>query len=166
MPDIWGNPDTKSYKNNYIRRTIVDGGMLSVNKVIVDYAEELRIRISSAGVNFFDEMNLPTTLDGYSDVGSEKKRLGLEFTITTNKDLTGIGDDLGFESRYNAPNMEFVYVGAEEEPEIPSYIDEVSDKIGSTKVGLGHHGKSVAFIHYFLGFPEERLVYDEKTLEF
>lgn len=165
MPETWGNPDTKSYKNNYIRRTIVDGGMLSVHKNIVDYAEELLIRISAAGVVFFDEMNLPTTLDGYSEVGSDKKRLGLEFSIPTNKDLTGLGDDLGFESRYVTPNMDFVFIGVEKEPELPSYIDEVSDKIGAVKVGLGHHGKNVAFIHYFLGFPEERLTFDEKTLE-
>jgi len=165
MSENWGNPDTKSYKNNYIRRTIVDGGMLSVHKNIVDYAEELLIRISGSGVRFFDEMNLPVTLDGYSESGSDKKRLGLEFTIKTHKDLTGIGDDLGFASEYQSPNMLFTYVGVEEEPEISSYIDEISDKIGSTKIGLGHSGKNVVFIHYFLGFPEERPTFDEKTLE-
>ncbi len=146
-----GNPQLKSFKSTYIRRVIVDDARVSVHKEIIPQTEELLIRAVDRGVDFSDG-TLPTVLKGYDPEGNEKQVLGLYLEIETERDIAGIEDGLGFTREGNA----FIYdQNAEVKQEIPSYIDEVSGKIGYRQLSKGATGVDVKFIHYYIGIDAE-----------
>ena len=147
-----GNPQLKSFKSSYIRRVIVDDARVSVHKEIIPQTEELLIRAVDRGVNFSDGQ-LPTVLKGYDPEGNEKQVLGLYLEIETDKDIAGIEDGLGFTRDGNA----FLYdPNAEIQEEIPSYIDQISGKIGYRQLHKGISGHDVKFVHYYIGIETEQ----------
>lgn len=154
-----GNPQLKSFKSSYIRRVIVDDARVSVNKAIIEPTEELLIRAVDRGVNFTDG-TLPTTLVGYDAEGNEQQVLGLYLEIETDKDLTGIEEGLGFKRDGNA----FIYDPKAEVIKLPSYIDEVSGKIGYRQLSIGHEGVDVKYVHFYIGIESmENDKFTERT---
>jgi len=162
MANLWGNPELKSFKNNFIRRVIVDTARVFVHKNIVVETEELLIRAADNGAVFSDSQ-LPVVLPAYAFDDSDEAAYGIKFQIP-NFDSELVCDDLGFEQIGDV----FIYKNFDLESEnvnveLPSYIDEVSDKIGSRQLKLGSEGKDVKFLAYFLGLnsPSQRTVFDE-----
>lgn len=162
MANLWGNPELKSFKNNFIRRVIVDTARVFVHKQIVVETEELLIRAADNGAVFSDSQ-LPAILPSYAFDDSEEAAYGLKFRIPNFSKIIDVSD-LGFIQDGDT----FIYENFDLENKaetiaLPSYIDEVSDKIGSRQLKLGSKGKDVKFLAYFLGLdsPSQRDVFDD-----
>lgn len=162
MANQWGNPELKSFKNNYIRRVIVDLARVFVHKNIATDVEELLIRAASHGAVFSTD-RLPTILPAYAFDDSLESKYGIKFQIpnfTRALDLS----DLPFEQIGDV----FIYKDFDldnaPETEMPNYIDEVPDKIGTHTVKLGSQGKDVKFLAYFLGLSDasQRTTFDKE----
>lgn len=161
MANNWGNPELKSFKNNYIRRVIVDQARVFVHKNIVVQTEDLLIRAAEAGAVFSDN-HLPNQLPAYLIDDSKEGRLGLKFQIPNffKKIET---KDLGFSQVEDV----FIY-NADSEVETEDreslYVDETPNKIGSETLLVGARGDAVKFIAYLLGLPDasQKFVFDDE----
>ncbi len=162
MSNSWGNPKLKSFRNNFIRRVIVDNARIFVHKNITTQTEELLIRAAEHGA-VFSETHLPKVLPAYAFDGSEEAALGLKLQIPN---FTGVIEcaDINFQQVGDIFTYKISpFDTSEIEPSLPSYIDEVSNKIGSRQVKLGSTGNDVKFLAYFLGLdsPSQREVFDD-----
>lgn len=162
MSNSWGNPKLKSFRNNFIRRVIVDNARIFVHKNIASQTEELLIRASGHGA-VFSETHLPKVLPAYAFDSSEEAALGLKIQIPNFTTELACAD-IGFQQEGDI----FTYTitpfdKSEQKPILPSYVDEVSKKIGSRQLKLGSTGDDVKFLAYFLGIdsPSQREVFDD-----
>lgn len=162
MSNVWGNPELKSFKNNFIRRVIVDTARVFVHKNIVVETEELLIRAADNGAVFSDSQ-LPVILPAYAFDDSEDAAYGIKFQIP-NFDTEIVCDDLGFEQIGDI----FIFKNMSIDDDLPAislptYIDEVSDKLASRQLKIGSSGKDVKFLAYFLGLdnPSQRTEFDD-----
>lgn len=164
MADNWGNPNLKSFKNNYIRRVIVDQARVFVHRNIVAQVEELLLRALSNGAKFSDS-HLPQILPAYQMDDSPESAMGLKLQIP-NLESTFNVEDLGFTQIGDV----FIY-NTESNVEMPShderYTDEQSNKIGSRQITLGTSGDDVKFLAYFFGMEDgqNQRVFDDSMLE-
>lgn len=166
MSNSWGNPKLKSFRNNFIRRVIVDNARIFVHKNIASQTEELLIRAASHGA-VFSESHLPKILPAYAYDDSEEAAFGLKFQIP-NFTTTVACADIGFEQEGDVFTYKMTpFDKDEDKPSLPNYIDEVSNKIGSRQLKLGATGKDVKFLAYFLGLdsPSQREVFDDDFTE-
>jgi hypothetical protein len=164
MAENWGNPALKSFKNNYIRRVMVDQARVFVHKNIVSQVEELLLRSLNNGA-VFSNSHLPIVLPAYQMDDSSEASMGLKLQVpnfASDIDVT----DLGFTQIGDV----FVYdTGAE--VEMPShddrYVDEAPTKIGSRQITLGTSGDDVKFLAYFFGMDGavNKRVFDDEMLE-
>jgi hypothetical protein len=153
MANLWGNPNLKSFKNNYIRRVIVDMARVFVHKNITGEVEELLIRAANHGAAFSAD-NLPAVLPAHAMDDSKEATYGLKLQIPNFLNEMDCAD-LGFSQEGDV----FIYQHfsldeAKPEVELETYFDEVSDLIGSKQIQLGHTGKEVKFLAYFLGLKD------------
>jgi hypothetical protein len=153
MANVWGNPELKSFKNNYIRRVIVDSARVFVHRNIVDAVEEVLIEAANRGAIFSSD-GMPKTLPSHLMDDSTEAALGLKFQIPN------------FDKEIHIPNSKFNQVGdvfifndvdadikpAEQKAE--AYYDKPSEKIGYRQLELGMKGNDVKFLAYFLGLPD------------
>lgn len=163
MANQWGNPELKSFKNNYIRRVIVDTARVFVHRLLVSEVEEILIRASSHGA-VFTEDGLPAILPAYEMDDSIEAKYGLKFQIPNFDAKLEIGD-LNFAQIGDV----FIYKNFASDVEIAqpnrdAYIDEVADKIGGHQLRLGSEGNDVKFIAYFLGLdnPSQKTKFDKE----
>lgn len=163
MANQWGNPELKSFKNNYIRRVIVDTARVFVHRLLTTEVEEILVRASSHGA-VFTEDGLPAILPAYEMDDSIEAKYGLKFQIP-NFEFKLELDDLNFAQIGDV----FIYKNFGKEVEIPqptreAYIDEVVDKIGGHQLSLGSSGKDVKFLAYFLGLenPSQKDKFDKE----
>lgn len=163
MSDNWGNPELKSFKNNYIRRVIVDQARVFVHKKLVLQVEELLLRCLANGAVFAND-HLPVLLPAYDMDDSPQSKMGLKLQIpnfTTEIDVR----DLGFTQVGDV----FIYTSDTDIP-MPSheelYDDKVSTKIGSRQITIGMHGDDVKFLSYFFGVEEavNKNLFDDELL--
>ena len=163
MSDNWGNPELKSFKNNYIRRVIVDQARVFVHKKLVLQVEELLLRCLANGAVFAND-HLPVHLPAYDMDDSPQSKMGLKLQIpnfTTEIDVS----DLGFTQVGDV----FIYTSDTDIP-MPSheelYDDKVSAKIGSRQITMGMHGDDVKFLSYFFGVEEavNKNLFDDELL--
>jgi hypothetical protein len=166
MTNKWGNPKLKSFKNNHIRRVIVDTARVFVHGNIISEVEELLLRASASGA-VFSKDGLPTTLPAYALDDSIEATYGVKLQIP---DFTKTLDveDLGFlqiEDFFILQN--FNPVIEKDNVEKSNYVDEVVDKIGSRQLKLGSQGREVKFLAYFLGLdsPSQRNVFDDEFVK-
>jgi hypothetical protein len=153
MANLWGNPELKSFKNNYIRRVIVDAARVFVHKNIVDEVEELLIEAANRGAVFTAD-GLPKNLPSHLMDDSKEAALGLKFQIPnfdTELDLT--------ESKFKQIGDVFVFTDFEAEttpaePKAEAYYDKQSELIGYRQLELGMKGNDVKFLAYFLGMED------------
>lgn len=165
MSNSWGNPKLKSFRNNFIRRVIVDNARIFVHKNIASQTEELLIRAAGHGAVFSDT-HLPKVLPAYAFDESEEAALGLKLQIP-NLTAKVPCDDIGFEQAGDIFTYTITLADKSEASALPSYIDEVSSKIGSRQLKLGATGKDVKFLAYFLGVDSasQRDVFDDDFTE-
>ena len=166
MANRWGNPQLKSFKNNHIRRVIVDTARVFVHGNIVTEVEELLLRASASGA-VFSKDGLPNILPAYGLDDSIEATYGVKFQIpdfTKNLDVKDLGfmqiDDFFILENFN-PEVE------KDSVEESNYVDVLTDKIGSRQLKLGSEGKEVKFLAYFLGLesPSQRNVYDDEFIK-
>jgi hypothetical protein len=148
MADNWGNPQLKSFKNNYIRRVMVDQSRVFVHRNIITQVEELLLLALNNGAIFSDS-HLPVVLPAYQMDDSSEATMGLKLQIpnfTTEVDVT----ELGFMQIGDV----FVY-NKDITVELPThedrYVDKASGKIGYRQILLGMSGDDVKFLAYFFG---------------
>ena len=148
MADNWGNPQLKSFKNNYIRRVMVDQSRVFVHRNTITQVEELLLLALNNGAIFSDS-HLPVVLPAYQMDDSAEATMGLKLQIpnfTTEVDVSGLG--------FTQIGDVFIY-NSDTTIELPShedrYVDKTSNKIGSRQVLLGMSGDDVKFLAYFLG---------------
>ncbi len=164
MAENWGNPTLKSFKNNYIRRVIVDQARVFVHKNIVGAVEELLLRCASHGAVFSDN-HLPVVLPAYQMDDSPEASLGLKIQVP-NFDSEVEVSDIGFAQVGDV----FIY-SKDSGVEMPShderFIDEVSQKIGHRQLTLGTSGDDVRFLAHFLGVEEavNKRVFDDSMID-
>lgn len=163
MASKWGNPELKSFRSNFIRRVMVDDGRVFVHKVIMDEAEEVLIRAADSGATFSTE-RWAADLPSYGFDDSFECKMGLKFQIP-NFDKTIAVEDLGFTQIGDV----FIYtdfVAEEKKPkvELPTYQDEIEDKIGSRQLTRGARGNDVKFLAYFFGMENPSQI-ETMTLE-
>ncbi|MEX0895652.1 MAG: peptidoglycan-binding domain-containing protein [Patescibacteria group bacterium] len=143
MTNQWGNPELKSFKNNHIRRVMVDLARVFVNRKITVETEDLLMRASDYGATFSKD-GLPTNLPAYDMDDTELARLGLKVQIpefTKNIDA----GDFGFEQDGDI----FVFVG--ETTDTPSEPQQTKlQGIGNREIGLGDTGLDVDWIIQYL----------------
>jgi hypothetical protein len=163
MANQWGNPELKSFKNNYVRRVMVDAARVFVHRLLVSEVEEILIRASSHGA-VFTEDGLPQILPAYGMDDSIESKYGLKFQIP-NFDTKIDISDLNFSQLGDV----FIYTKFDSDVEITpptkdAYIDEVVEKIGSRQLKLGSSGRDVKFIAHFLGMnePSQREDFDKE----
>jgi hypothetical protein len=166
MANSWGNPDLKSFKNNYIRRVLVDTARVFVHKNILSEVEELLLRAAAHGAVFSND-GLPTILPAYDFDDSIEASYGVKFQIP-NFDTELDVSDLGFTQVSDV----FVFTNftpdTEKTPDPQdNYVDAPNDKIGSKQLKLGSTGPEVKFIAYFLGLeqPSQRETYDQDFVD-
>lgn len=163
MSDNWGNPKLKSFKNNYIRRVIVDQARVFVHKKIVQQVEELLLIAAANGAIFAND-HLPVLLPAYDMDDSPQAIMGLKLQIPNFETEVKI-DHLGFTQVGDV----FIYT-ATENIEMPTheerFIDEVSKKIGARQITMGMTGDDVKFLSYYLGVDEavNKNVFDDELL--
>lgn len=156
MSNQWGNPNLKSFKNNHIRRVLVDLSRVFVNRKITVETEDLLIRAASYGA-VFSQDKLPTILPAYEMDDTEEAKLGLKLRIP-NFDKSMPCEDLGFRQDGDV----FIFVGETTEVNRQSLYDNETALIGSREVKEGDTGADVEFLAYFLGVesPHEKKVFD------
>jgi hypothetical protein len=166
MANSWGNPDLKSFKNNYIRRVLVDTARVFVHKNILSEVEELLLRAAAHGA-VFSQDGLPTILPAYDFDDSVEASYGVKFQIP-NFDIPLDVSDLGFTQVLD------VFVFTNFTPDVDktpttqdNYVDAPNDKIGNKQLKLGSTGLDVKFIAYFLGLeqPSQRDTYDNDFVD-
>lgn len=163
MTDNWGNPELKSFKNNYIRRVIVDQARVFVHRKILAQVEELLLRSLANGAVFAND-HLPVILPAYQMDDSAEAQMGLKLQIPNFTQEIDI-EDLGFEQVGDV----FIYK-ADSDVQLPTheerYVDEVSNKIGYRQITLGMSGDDVKFLSYFFGMDEAatKRVFDDELL--
>lgn len=163
MANQWGNPELKSFKNNYIRRVIVDDARVFVHRLLINEVEEILLRAASNGAKFSKD-GLPTILPAYDMDDSVESKFGLKFQIPdfdTKIDLTG--------TNFEQLGDVFIYKNFNDDVELAmptkdAYVDEVVEKIGSRPIVMNSKGNDVKFLAYFLGMsdPIQRDVFDEE----
>ena len=134
-----------------------------VHKNITGEVEELLIRAANHGAIFTHD-NLPAILPAYAMDDSEEATYGLKLQVP-NFFTEMECNDLGFMQEGDV----FIYQhfsldDVKPEVELDGYFDEVSDLIGSKQIQLGHSGKEVKFLAYFLGLPNAAIknTYDDE----
>lgn len=155
MANLWGNPELKSFKNNYIRRVIVDTARVFVHRSLVSDVEEILVRASTAGA-VFSKDGLPAILPAYEMDDSIEATYGLKFQIPNfdteleldDLNFTQIGDVFVYKN-FSLADAAIVTSSKEE-----AYLDEKSEKIGSRQLKLGTKGTDVKFIAYFMGMAD------------
>lgn len=164
MTENWGNPALKSFKNNYIRRVMVDQARVFVHKNIVSQVEELLLRSLNNGA-VFSNSHLPIVLPAYQMDDSDDSSMGLKLQVPNLANAIDVSD-LGFTQIGDV----FVY-DIDAEVEMPThderYVDEATTKIGSRQISLGESGDDVKFLAYFFGMesaPNKRM-FDDELLE-
>ena len=163
MTDNWGNPELKSFKNNYIRRVIVDQARVFVHKKLALQVEELLLRCFANGAIIATD-HLPVQLAGYDMDDSPQGKMGLKLQVTNFTTEIEVAD-LGFTQIGDV----FVYT-SDEEIKMPTheelYDDKVSTKIGSRQLNLGMHGDDVKFLSYFFGIEDapNKNIFDNEFL--
>lgn len=164
MSDNWGNPELKSFKNNYIRRVIVDQARVFVHKKLVLQVEELLLRTLNNGAVFAND-HLPVQLPAYNMDDSPEAKMGLKLQVPNFSSEIDVSD-LGFTQIGDV----FIYI-SDDDIVMPTheelYDDVVSGKIGYRQITLGTHGDDVKFLAYFLGAEEavNKNVFDDELLE-
>lgn len=153
MTNVWGNPELKSFKNNYIRRVIVDMARVFVHRNLVPSVEELLMRASEHGA-IFSHDNLPAVLPSLDLDDSMDARLGLKLQIPDFFVEMPV-DDLKFKQVGDI----FIYNGdpitAKTVESVPQFTEEIENAlIGTKQLGLGNKGRDVKFLAYFFGMPE------------
>jgi len=157
MANYWGNPELKSFKNNHIRRVIVDTARVFVHRNLTSEVEEILLRAASNGASFSED-GLPAILPAFEMDDSPEGKYGVKFQIPN------------FEVKLDLENTRFFQIGdvfiySDFSPEVEEslstiesvYIDKVEDKLGSRQLKLGSQGVDVKFIAYFLGMEEAAL---------
>jgi len=163
MADNWGNPALKSFKNNYIRRVIVDQARVFVHKNIVAQVEELLLRALNNGA-IFTTSHLPVVLPAYQMDDSAESSTGLKLQIPNFDSIIEVAD-LGFTQVGDV----FIY-NTEADIQMPThedrFIDTVSNKIGHRQIELGMSGDDVKFLAYFFGIDEavNKRMFDDEML--
>lgn len=163
MADNWGNPKLKSFKNNYIRRVMVDQSRVFVHKNIIGQVEELLLRALNNGAVFSDS-HLPVVLPAYQMDDSTESEMGLKLQIPNFSTAIEV-EDLGFTQIEDV----FVY-NLDAKVDVPTheerYVDEVSNKIGSRQLSLGDSGDDVKFLAYMFGMEDAAThrVFDDSLL--
>jgi peptidoglycan hydrolase-like protein with peptidoglycan-binding domain len=155
-----GNPKLKSFRATFIRRVLVDEARVLVHREIFAPTEELLCRAVERGV-IFSKDGLPVNLNGYDPEGSESQIYGLSVEIPTDKDLTGIGDGIGFIQEGNM----FTYQPDATIEELPSFDDETPTAIGSRQLKIGLQGKDVKFVNLYIGLNDEQDQFTRATEE-
>ena len=164
MPNLWGNPELKSFKNNHIRRVIVDTARVFVHKNLTNEVEEILLRASASGAIFSND-GLPNILPAFEMDDSPEAKFGLKFQIPDFQTQIDVAD-----LKFKQIGDVFIYTefdtNQQKEPvEISTYYDERGDKIGISQLNLGSQGKQVKFMAYFLGFADASQVTEyEKTM--
>lgn len=164
MAENWGNPELKSFKNNYIRRVMVDQARVFVHRNIVTQVEDLLLRALNNGAVFSDS-HLPVNLPAYQLDDSPEANMGLKVQIP-NFDTQIDVHDLGFEQLGDV----FIYqtdADIQTQSRDEKYIDEVSNRIGYRQIKLGDSGDDVKFLAYFFGLPDavNRRMFDDEMLK-
>jgi hypothetical protein len=167
MANQWGNPELKSFKNNHIRRVIVDTARVFVHKNITGEVEEILIRAASNGA-VFSKDGLPTILPAYEMDDSVEAKYGLKFQIPDFDSELELED-----TSFKQIGDIFIYEDFSADEEAPAatiesvYIDKVSSKLGSRQLRLGAKGEDVKFIAYFLGMEDavQHDTFDESMKE-
>ena len=163
MAEKWGNPELKSFKNNYIRRVMVDQARVFVHRKITAQVEELLLRSLNHGAVFADD-HLPVILPAYGMDDSPEAKMGLKVQIP-NFDTEIEVEDLGF----NQVGDVFIYQ-TDAVVEMPTheerFVDDASNKIGSRQITLGMSGDDVKFLAYFFGLEDatNKRVFDDEML--
>lgn len=168
MANQWGNPELKSFKNNHIRRVIVDTARVFVHRNLTGEVEEILIRAAEHGA-VFSKDGLPTVLPAYEMDDSIESKYGLKFQIPDFDVELELGD-----TSFSQIGDTFIYDDFSPEDEAqaqmkPSvYIDEVKTKLGSRQLKLGSTGTDVKFIAYFLGLDDavQHETYNERMKDF
>jgi peptidoglycan hydrolase-like protein with peptidoglycan-binding domain len=163
MVNHWGNPELKSFKNNHIRRVIVDNARVFVHRNLTAEVEEILLRAAGNGA-VFSKDGLPAILPAFEMDDSIEAKYGLKFQIP-NFDVELELED----TKFTQIGDVFIYEDFSEKEEESSstiesvYIDKVQDKLGSRQLKLGSQGDDVKFISYFLGISEAAIQdkYDE-----
>jgi len=164
MAEKWGNPELKSFKNNYIRRVIVDQARVFVHKHIVGQVEELLLRAINHGA-IFATNHLPVILPAYLMDDSPSSKMGLKLQIENFDTVIDVAD-IGFKQIGDV----FIY-DTKIEVNIPTheerFVDKVPTKIGYRQISLGTGGDDVGFLAYLFGLtdPANKRVFDNEMLE-
>lgn len=148
MADNWGNPQLKSFKNNYIRRVMVDQSRVFVHRNIITQVEELLLLALNNGA-VFSNSHLPVVLPAYQMDDSAEATMGLKLQIpnfTTEIEVAELGfTQIGDVFIYN-PDISVELPTHEDR-----YVDKTSGKIGYRQILLGMSGDDVKFLAYFFG---------------
>lgn len=166
MANSWGNPELKSFKNNYIRRVMVDSARVFVHRNIVNAVEEILIEAANNGAIFSNDA-LPKILPSFEMDDSKEAAYGLKFQIPNfDKELNLA------ESPFEQFGDVFVIKNAFDDAVIEIqndevYFDKPSEKIGYRQLEFGMSGKDVKFLAYFLGMEDaaQQQVWDKKMQE-
>lgn len=153
MANLWGNPELKSFKNNYIRRVMVDSARVFVHKNIVDAVEEILIEAANRGAVFTLD-GMPKNLPSHLMDDSKEAVLGLKFQIPNFDKQLELNN-----SKFKQIGDVFIYTDFDEdvkptEPVKDVYYDKQSQKIGYRQLELGTKGNDVKFLAYFLGIAD------------
>jgi hypothetical protein len=153
MANVWGNPELKSFKNNYIRRVMVDSARVFVHRNLVDAVEEILIEAANQGAVFTSD-GLPKILPSYMMDDSKEAALGLKFQIPNFDKQLLIKD-----SKFEQVGDVFICKDLDEGAKVSAasaeaYYDKPSEKIGYRQLELGSKGKDVKFLAYFLGLED------------
>ena len=163
MADNWGNPQLKSFKNNYVRRVMVDQSRVFVHRNIITQVEELLLRALNNGA-VFSNSHLPVVLPAYQMDDSPEAAMGLKLQIPNFTAEIEIAD-LGFTQIGDV----FVY-NTDADIQMPThedrYVDVPSGKIGYRQITLGMSGDDVKFLAYFFGMDTavNQRVFDDVLL--
>ena len=153
MSEKWGNPNLKSFKNNHIRRVMVDLARVFVNRKITVETEDLLMRASEYGARFSPD-GLPTILPAYDMDESEEAQLGLKFRIPDFfREIDA--QDFGFNQEGDC----FTFVG-QAEPVVAEKPKPKRKLIGEREVGLGDKGLDVDWVIQFCGIQNANEVHE------
>lgn len=153
MSDKWGNPNLKSFKNNHIRRVMVDLARVFVNRKITVETEDLLMRASEYGAKFSPD-GLPAILPAYDMDESEEAQLGLKFRIP-DFDKNIDANEFGFVQDGDC----FTFVG-QPEPVVEEKSKPQRTLIGEREVGVGDKGLDVDWVIEFCGIPNPNEVHE------
>jgi hypothetical protein len=166
MANSWGNPELKSFKNNYIRRVIVDSARVFVHRNVVDAVEAILLQAAESGAIFSSD-GMPKVLPAFEMDDSLEAQFGLKFQIPSFDKELDLADSI-FEQ---LGDVFVIKNGISQDSIAPknedAYIDVVSEKIGYRQLEFGSKGKDVKFLAYFLGMEDasQREVWDEQMQE-